>query len=161
MGTQLPSHLLSAGVIVQSVHSRNTSIVSTTNIGMSAPATDTQGLQILSATITPKFSTSVLLVRANAPVLWNISHTYAFLALFKAGVTNAVAMTSVGGPGNLMEQMFLTYDVVAGGTSAITFNVRMGGSTSSGTMYLNSHDGSNNPFGSTGGTYITVQEVLA
>lgn len=80
------------------------------------------------------------------------------VALFKDSDTNALASVGENMNGLEMHPIPLRYRMVAGGVSAITFNVRAGINVA-GTCYFNSHDG--NPyFNGLLASSITITEVL-
>ena len=120
---------------------------------------NTEGDEYLSVTITPKSATNLLVVSLETAfghaVLGTIS-----VALFKNSDADALAVFGVTGEATDRRSLItLTHALVAGGTSAITFKVRAGGSNA-GTITLNGTS-SARKYGGKSASHITVTEYFA
>ena len=109
--------------------------------GPSSQINYSQGTEILRATITPKATTSRLLVRVTAPFATAGGGT-GVLALFRdaTGTDNAKAVSSVsptGDSANYNQEVSVTYETDAVTTNATTFVVKMGSNSGTITIYLN------------------------
>jgi len=117
----------------------------------------TEGKEYISITITPKYNTSKLKIRANlfgAPA----SAAYVQSALFQDTITNALkAIHTYNGASEGMI-ISLEHEMISGTTSPITFSVRVG-DTVGGTFYYNSNVASRR-FGGVANSFIEVTEIL-
>lgn len=153
-----------AGDVVQSVFASN---AANTVISATIPADNTipqisEGTQILSASITPTSTASILQVEAvvHGSELTNVGDSI-IAALFRDSGANAIAAGFVGGMnggGNHLTSgtAVIRYQVVAGSTSPTTFTVRAGNNT--GSMTLNATHQNINLGGLIAST-LTVTEI--
>lgn len=95
-----------------------------------APTTGT-GFLALTVTVTPKVSTSRLVVRASMCLFTSSSGAY--VAIFNGTTLLAAALTTAA---SQAQQLTANYEFAPGSTSAITFNVYVG-TGNSGTTYIN------------------------
>lgn len=142
----------------------STTTYSTENVNI--PLDDTipqigEGSLLLSVTITPKMSTSILELEAQIPVIGTSRGTVYGCAFFKTGTDNALkAMmwdyefndsTSGGGI------MPITHRMVSGSTTAATFQLRINGRGSGNELYING-DGTSRAYGGVQRAIFTVKE---
>lgn len=151
------------GKFVQVQHAVVTAVVSGTTV---LPIDDTipqitEGVEGITCNITPKNANNLLFIVANI----NFSCTTGSggkgaIALFKSA--DAAALAAVLGPGRqdlgYTVPYSLTHQIVAGGTSEITFRVRFG-SDLAGTSYMNSqHQSATRVFGGVSSSTLTIFE---
>lgn len=147
------------GVTLQSIFFKNAGTASTNNVQTTLPTTAT-GVEILSATITPVFSDSIVKV-AGLVTSSNTNGTGGtVLGIFKDSGTNAVATFVTDGTysSNTMNTSFMYYDTISSLTP-VTYKVRMY-VQQSGTVYLNRSNVSNS-YSDTLASYITIDEIRA
>lgn len=117
---------------------------------------NTEGTEVLTVTITPKFSTSNLLITFSS--IFSISATgSATIALFQDSMANALAakcydLSAAGMCGHFMHVM------TSGTTSSTTFKIRAGPAANS--LYCNGPDGGGQIMGGVCNTLLTVEEYL-
>lgn len=160
--SKIESAGLGAGTVLQVVQSSFNSFASTT---ATIPLDDTipqntEGAEFLTCSITPKFSTSKLLVN----VVFNTATSTAALctiALFRDSTADAL-QASWGTPfaGNAPQApLVISHFTTANSTSSTTFKVR-GGMNSAGTFQVNGASGARYLGGSMISS-ITITEVAA
>lgn len=121
---------------------------------------NSEGVEVTTVTITPKGSSNKLRVRAGVSGN-SASAQDAFAAIFKDSGADAIAAGSGSNPTtNECFIIYLEVEVTAGGTSAITFKLRVGGDTSS-NLYVNGKDGGSQRFGGKNITFLEVEEFKA
>lgn len=155
-----------SGQVVQSVfqvNTANTVLTAFITSGNTAPQ-NTEGTQVLTATITPTSASNILEVEAvvQGSELANSSDSI-FAALFRDAGVNAVAAGFVGGMNGGTNSLssglaVIRYRVVAGSTDATTFNIRAG--ANNGDMTLNATHLNHNLGGLIAST-LTVREISA
>lgn len=120
----------------------------------------TEGDEVMTQVITPKSATNILVIRAIVFAANNGAVRSIASALFKNSDANALA-TTVGGVSTADQPMTipLEHRIVAGGTSAITFRIRIGANTS-GTTTFNGASGANR-FGTATKSSIIITELAA
>jgi hypothetical protein len=101
----------------------------------SIPQQGTEGTEVLTATITPKSSTSTLRIIFSAQVAQGSSGTLIGVALFQDATANALAAKMVGANNSGDRVLYLEHIMTSGTTSSTTFKIKVGGS--SGTDYVN------------------------
>ena len=125
---QLSQVLAVPGMMIQEVYSEtvtNTDLVPIIPIDDSIPQI-TEGTEILTATITPQFSNSIIRVRYDGDFS-PLTAQWGVCALFKnavAGAVRAYASYNLTAGGGI--PLHLVYREVAGTTSPITYRVRIG-----------------------------------
>ena len=120
---------------------------------------NTEGDEYLSVTITPKSATNLLIVSLETNFAHAVLGTIS-VALFKNAAADAIAVFGLTGEAaDRRSVISLTHALVAGGTSAITFKVRAGGSNA-GTITLNGTSGARK-YGGKSASHITVTEYFA
>lgn len=158
--------MLGAGAVSQVVFASNSAntVISATIPADSTIPQNTEGTQVLSATITPTSATSILQVEAvvHGSELTNVGDSI-LAALFRDSGANAVAASFVGGMnggGNYLTSgtAIIRYRVVSGSTAATTFNVRAGNNV--GSMTLNATHQNINLGGVIAST-LTITEIQA
>ncbi len=121
---------------------------------------NTEGVQILSASITPKSVTNK--IRATVTIQGTVGTTNTFIAaLFRnatAGALRSAAMTVVA---NYLGTMVFRFEDVPGSVSAQTYYVRAG-SISGVTAYVNYNGVAADPLGANGmGCMLVLEEIKA
>ena len=124
---------------------------------------NTEGVEVLSKAYTPTSATNILRIDVIVQIYLDGVNTTGSIALFMDSVANALAAgNATGGStgGNLgpSTSAKLTYFMVAGTTSAITFKVRAGASN---TSYVNGGGSATRIFGGVSATSITISEIVA
>jgi len=144
--------------VVEANYATASSTISNITLDSTIPQ-NTEGAEILSASITPTSSANKLHIFVSLPFLDANGATVITAALFQDSTANAIALgvatpTTSGFPQNIN---FLHY-MAAGTTSSTTFKVRYGAST--GTAFINrAHGGST--LGGTSAARITITEIAA
>lgn len=119
---------------------------------------NTEGDQYITVAITPKNASSVLVIEANLMVSPS-ANVHVIGALFKDSDAAALAACAIfPGASGAADMLKLKHTMTAGGTSAITFKVRLGLS-SAGTLTFNGAS-SARLFGAVAASTLTVTEVL-
>lgn len=134
-----------------------TSSTSTTSTTIAIDDTipqNTEGVELLTCTITPTSASSQLLVTVNVPV-HNGGNNVAIAAIFRDSTADALATGWVQLNNNLSNVPVST-SVTSGSTSATTFKVRIG--TQGGTLNINGTG--TRYFGGSLYAYISVEEIL-
>jgi hypothetical protein len=154
---------LGPGGVVQHVYAENTSYVSTNSPATSNQTfvpSSAQGLEILTATITPKNPNNKLLIEVVVPLGVNTS-LWSYLALFRDNGVTALTSVFVTITTGWIQPTSLTFEMPAGATVPTTFHVRMGMCGSAGNAtYLNGTNLGQMGAGSTRAT-ITVTELAS
>jgi hypothetical protein len=151
---------LADGMIIQSVYA---STNATTDITNGIPSDDTipqntEGAEILTATITPSSSTNKILVSVvvNGTTINAVSYN---VALFKDSVADALSAARNYGQGYTY-QLALTHLDSPATTSAVTYKVRAGAATGN-NFYLNQTNGDVRMFGGVCFSSIVLTEIKA
>lgn len=149
------------GKIVQVVESSYATATSTTAVIPfdSTIPQNTEGTELLSASITPTSSANKLLINVSVPFIDLSGAIVSAIALFQDTAADAIALctwTPPGGgyPNNVN---FLHY-MTAGTTSSTTFKVRYG--ANSGTVYIN-RSGGGTTFGGISAARIAIMEIAS
>lgn len=150
------------GTFVNQVRtSTSAATVLATDVNSASAFPNTQGTQIMSASITPAASGDVLVFTGNVNLSVNSTGTagplLVYVGLFKTGTTNAIWSTCVHFDTSTAtpSQLFFTANVPisyyqsAGGTSSQTFTIRAGAGTQNG--YTGTTTSTLNTIGSGGG----------
>lgn len=151
----------SAGKLVQAIQGTDIQTLTTTNIILldDTIPQQTEGTEIVTATITPSAADSTLYCFFTA-LLYADSATSPTFALFRDAGADALYATSHRCEGNTVQTVaFAATAVSAGATAATTFKVRFGPNSST-TIRVNSF-GMNRLFGGVSATTLTVLEVAA
>lgn len=115
-----------------------------------------EGVEVVTVTTTPQFSTSKL--RVYAEIESSGSSNSSIMSIMRDSGTDAIAATLVYGTSTYIEPLVCCVEVTAGSTSATTFRMRVG--TSTGTSYFNGNSGGA-LFGGTLGARLIVEEIKA
>jgi hypothetical protein len=149
------------GKVLQYAISAYTTQTSTTSVispDGSVPQ-NSEGTEILTATITPTSASSKLLIEFDAPFTGGNTGMGNVFALFQDSTANAiVAASSTIMASTVANQAMLRHYMTSGTTSATTFKIRWG--VTGGTGYINRWDTSA-VFGSTGEATLKVMELEA
>ncbi len=109
---------------------------------------NTEGAEIATLTITPKYNNSKLLISASFLVTNSSANVFDTLALFQDSNANALSASVLGINGsNYGATLVLNYDMTSGTTSSTTFKLRYG--PNAGTAYLGGNSGLLSFYGST------------
>lgn len=152
---------MAAGFCVQMVSTNYSAVATGTTL---IPSDDTipqntEGDEYMTASITPKSTTNILVIEAVAHTSHSVSSTNA-IALFQDSTANALAANSLfQGTGTGRTTLVLKHRMAAGTTSAITFKIRIGGS-SAGTTTFNGSGGAR-IYGGITGSNLTITEYKA
>lgn len=133
---RLPAGL--AGKLIDRVYAEYTTVAGLTT---AIPFDDTipqntEGTQVLSASITPKSASNILRVRALVPVSPNNGTAFITAAAFINANVNASCAASCTMPTNYMEQISLEFEYVPASVTAQTISIRVG-ETSGFFVYIN------------------------
>jgi hypothetical protein len=152
------------GVVLQVQRTEFTAADSADTATYSVSATQTTGLtegqtkELMSVNITPKLATSKLLIQVQLPYVSASGGSYPVAGLFQDSGSNAI---STGGclvsAVNFRQNITFSHYMDAGSTSPTTFTVRYGGY--SGTIWINTADGTTAALGGTCEASITVTEI--
>ena len=160
-GTVLTTGSPQSGGVIQVVNS-SSGAVATGSTAMSTNNTipqNTAGTEFLTVTITPKFSTSKLLVFGQMYLTTNTTTSLA-MAIFQDSTANALAAAAFYDPTATGQMTFpISVFVTAGTTSATTFKIRAG--TSGGNTVTFNGNGGTRDFGGVACSSITVMEIAA
>lgn len=118
----------------------------------------TEGDQVLTVSITPKFSTSNLEIFFNTFVSFNSSGGTLICALFQDSTADALSAKAFSMFGSSSTCCSLRHIMTSGTTSSTTFKIRIGPST--GNAYVNGDEAGNQYFGGTASTTLIVKEYL-
>lgn len=160
-GDQVRDSILPTGFVVDRAYAEYTASASITTV---LPLDDTipqvgEGVEILSAAITPKSATNRIRVRVAGFGSMNATN-YIVMALFVNAGANAIRSTvTVITAADLMAPICMEYEEVAGSVAARTYTVRVGPGAA-GTMRLNGTSAARR-FGGTAATTIVVEEIKA
>jgi len=130
---------LSAGKVLQVVTTKSQTVVSSTSIisyESTSAITNTQGVECLTATITPGATSNRLVVQCSFTGTSDSGSVHA-IALFQDSVTNAIACCNSQTNGtDSGSTISMIWEQAAGTTSATTFKIRVGPHSST-TVYMN------------------------
>ena len=156
-GTQLQA-VLGAGTVVQWVTTSTTTKISSTSL---IPADDTmpqntEGVELLSLTITPRFASSLILVWIHSVTRPSLADT-PIVAMFQDSTATALDATvaTTGAGANHASRTDHCFSVAATNTSARTYKIRIG-KTVVGTIY--NYESAADDFG---GTVVLSRMVAA
>lgn len=99
----------------------------------------TEGTQVLTVSITPKLTTSLLRIKVKIEGAPNTNQAYV-AALFQGAAVDSIATTSIALAASFPTPMSIQKQVVSGTTSPLTFSVRIGNAAGS-TYYFNGISG--------------------
>jgi hypothetical protein len=118
-----------------------------------------EGVEVMTRAITPTHASNTLIIRVDVCASHSVANEHLQAALFKDSTAAALACmsTETSNLTSRMEYIGFTHKMTAGGTSEITFKVRIGG-TSSGTVQFNA-EGSNRRYGGVLSSSITISEI--
>jgi len=150
-----------AGTSVQIINAQTSALV-TANVTIPTDDTipqKTEGVEVLTATITPTSATNKLFIIFSASMGNTIGGQSSTIALFQDATTNSLSsiITSYNGVNNSSEHGVLTYYMTAGTTSATTFKIRVGPQVGS-SSYINGNAAAR-IFGGVASTQLTIIEI--
>lgn len=134
------SSSVATGAVLQTVYNETTALIAS-NAAMAGSFTSapvkTDGVQIISATITPASTTNNLLIRALIPMA-NSAAVNTLAALFQDTTTTALAATFTLSVANGISNAGIVYNMVAGTAGPTTFKINVANfSTVSSTWAVN------------------------
>jgi len=160
-GTVLTTGSPQSGGVIQVVNS-SSGAVATGSTAMSTNNTipqNTAGTEFLTVTITPKFSTSKLLIFGQMYLTTNTTTSLA-MAIFQDSTANALSAAAFYDPTATGQMTFpISAFVTAGTTSATTFKLRAG--TGGGNTVTFNGNGGTRDFGGVACSSLTVMEIAA
>lgn len=115
----------------------------------------TEGTEILTATITPKNANNILEIKIFVNYT-KINTEVATIALFQDATANALAAAAFGRQYN--NCAYMAHYMTAGTTSATTFKVRVGLDVGTSGLHVNADDSGNRFFGGASQTSIVIFE---
>lgn len=119
---------------------------------------NTEGTQVLTASITPKSTSSRIRARFQGEVINSAAATNVIAAMFVGAGANAVRSTVVTTPGaNLATQIVLEYEFAPGSVSAQSFAVRVGPASATNIRLNGSAAG--RLFGGTSAATLVLDEI--
>jgi hypothetical protein len=119
----------------------------------------TEGVEVITATITPKSATSILRVEYGGVASTSGSAINACHAIFRDSDANALTARAVTiTSGTYIHDVEMSWDVVSGSVAPTTFKVRVGPASAT-TIYINGNSGA--LFGGVGHTTLAVTEIAA
>lgn len=151
-----------AGVVVQTVeatpYTGTSSSASVIAIDSSIPQ-NTEGVEYITVTITPKATTNRLRIECDVPCISANASSFVTTALFQDSTANALAACVVNPPGTGFSTTNLRHEMQAGTTSATTFKLRIG--THANTVYINQSSGGSTLGAGTMALRMRVIEIAA
>lgn len=154
--------VLALGVSVQTVYAPFATVATSTS---AIPLDDTEpqiseGFEIMTASITPKSSTNILVVEASGMLAMSGTN-FVTMAIFRDATANALSATTMQiDAANTTHPAYLMAAQAAGSTSSTTFRVRAGRAVASDTITFNGRAGSR-LFGNIPKSYIKITEYKA
>jgi len=116
----------------------------------------TEGVQVLTASITPRKNTNLLIVSLSVPMSSSASN-HVTAALFKDAGVDAIAVSNITAPGaDFMVQPSLEFRMISGTTSSVTFSVRVG--SNAGNLYVNGQSVGRR-YGGVMAAYLKIVEI--
>lgn len=152
--------VIGAGSVINSAYAEVTAYSTTAaTIPMDdTPPQNTEGLQLISVSITPTSATSKIRVRF-VGLFSHSASEHIVTALFVSGNANSLRSTYVRTVGaNTAAQSHLEFEHAPGTTSALTYSIRIG--TFAGTIYVNGNS-TGRVFGGVAGAVLVAEEIKA
>lgn len=144
--------------VVETSYTTSSSTISVIPLDSTIPQ-NTEGTQILSASITPSSSSNKLLIEVSLPFVDASTSLAIFVALFQDSTANALAGgMSVPASLDYSEAISFTHYMTAGTTSSTTFKVRYG--PNAGTAYINRR-ASGETYGNICAARLIITEIAA
>jgi hypothetical protein len=131
------------GAVLQQLYTDTNATPSTSSFvaaGSNTIPQQTDGIEVLSITVTPKAATSKIRVDAIVPASCNTNATW-FVSLFRDGGANALVTVPASHNASFMLPAPLTFEVAAGSIALTTFKIRIGLAQSGSSLFLNSSSG--------------------
>ena len=150
--------------VIQIVHSSTSSRVACTT---AMPYDNTipqitEGTQVLTATITPKSASNILYILYQGFCGAGATATTYCFALFQDATAGALAAAATTNNNSTFRSSHsLAYKMLAGTTSATTFQIRLGNQTAANTWEINGDGAGNRVGGGTASTTLTIWEYQA
>lgn len=119
---------------------------------------NTEGTEVLTATITPTSASSTLVIRFTCEASI-VTQNNLEIALFQDTTANALAAWGCRFAAGNFAPGQLNYTMTAGTTSATTFKIRVGNSTT-GTCQINADETGTRLMGGVSSAWLTIEEYL-
>jgi len=151
-----------AEVLLQSVSTSTSSAVNcstTIPADNSIPQQSTEGTLVLSLSITPTYSTSILEIWFSGVVTKDANAGSVQVALFQDSTANALAAVSYNIAASQSDSAQLRHVMTSGTTSSTTFKIHIGSAAN--TVYLNSDNAGNRRMGGVSNTCLVINEYLS
>jgi len=121
---------------------------------------NTEGMEVITLAITPTNTSNTLVIEGVVNVSSTASNEIIIAALFKDSDADAIQVaTGHVSIANSLITIPISYRMVAGTTSEITFKIRAGGEDSGSTTYINSDSGGRK-FGGRMYNSLTIKEIV-
>jgi hypothetical protein len=159
----LPIARLQNGATLQTVYAQTTNPIEIAGVipPDNTKPQNTEGNEVLTATITPSSATSKILIQAGiAGTLGNAAGTIT-IAFFRDNIADALASAWVSTSTGYGLIMPLTYQDSPSSTSAITYKVRLGYPGTGAGMYVNRSTFGNAVYNGTMTSWMTLTEIKA
>lgn len=149
-----------ASGLVQFVETSNSTSV---DISVVIPADgtipqNTEGSERIALSITPKYSTSTLLIEYEASYAITNTSNAGCIALFQDSTADALAVSSFGASVSDREILRLRHTMTSGTTSSTTFRIRIGPTANN--VYLLRDSGGTQQYGGVESQRITIMEIV-
>lgn len=118
---------------------------------------NTEGSEIITASITPKSTTNRLRITYSCSRLSPANNATTITALFQDTTANALAAGDIYLVANTYGTMYLHHEMEAGTTSSTTFKIRMGPGSAT-TVYVNG-DSTSRKYGGTTSARLWIEEI--
>jgi hypothetical protein len=159
----LPIARLQNGATLQTVYAQTTNLIEIAGVipPDNTKPQNTEGNEVLTATITPSSATSKILIQAGITgTLGNAAGTIT-IAFFRDNIADALASAWVSTSTGYGLIIPLTYQDSPSSTSAITYKVRLGYPGSGAGIYVNRGSGGAAVYGGTMTSWMTLTEIKA
>lgn len=151
------------GTVIQTVYTQTGAVATGTTVMVydDTIPQNTEGDEYMTLSITPKYSTSILIIQANVNLSHSSTNTNMCAALFQDTTADALAAAWAGraGTASARTEVVLRHTKVSGTTSSTTFKIRAG-TNSAGTTTFNGTGGARE-LGGVLASGITITEIKA
>lgn len=148
---------------VMQVLSTSTTAVVTCNTTIPAdnsiPQQSTEGTEVFTLAITPKSTTSILVITFAGCITCDSTAVSVGIALFQDSTANALSAKHIAIGTTESTTGTLQHIMTAGTTSSTTFKIKVGGNAS--TVYVNGNSAGTRLMGGVSSTTLTIVEYLA
>lgn len=155
------SSINSTGVLLQRVSTMTSSVVtcSTTIPADDTIPQNTEGTEVLTLAITPKFTTSTLIIDFSGIATQSATGSGGpTVALFQDSTAGALAAQCLTTASNRSISAIIKHVMTSGTTSATTFKIRIGSNAN--TCYVNSNNAGTRRDGGVSSTTLIISEYI-